>query len=240
MLLQKEREEDTCCCIFFPIGQHLIHTNKFFYPHLLGMIGNVNWLVYMFWGFFAILFCLLKNICLDKRLPFCYYKINLVTQLNKIKIGEDLMKKHLIAHVRRDRSTGEVIAIQSLKEHSRNVAVFCSENCRVANLSKTGEVVGLPHDGGKSSEPGQTHLEEGTRERVNHSSAGMRYIWERCKEKSRLTGQLISLAIGCHHSGRNDYMSLDGRQPWLEQMYSKQANSLYPESIAAFISRMLQ
>lgn len=82
------------------------------------------------------------------------------------------MEKQLIAHVRRDRSTGEVIATQSLKEHSRNVAVFCSENCRVANLSKIGEVVGLPHDGGKSSEPGQTHLEEGTRERVNHSSAG--------------------------------------------------------------------
>ena len=41
-MLQKEREEDTFCCIFFPIGQHLIHTNKFFYPHLLGMIGNVN------------------------------------------------------------------------------------------------------------------------------------------------------------------------------------------------------
>ena len=95
-------------------------------------------LVYMFWGFFAILFCLLKNICLDKRLPFCYYKINLITQLNKIKIGENLMEKELIAHVRRDRSTGEVIATQSLKEHSGNVAVFCSENCRVANLSKAG------------------------------------------------------------------------------------------------------
>ncbi len=100
-------------------------------------------LVYMFWGFFAILFCLLKNICLDKRLPFCYYKINLIPQINKIKMGEDLMEKELIAHVRRDRSTGEVIATQSLKEHSGNVAVFCSENCRVANLSKTGEVVWL-------------------------------------------------------------------------------------------------
>ena len=146
------------------------------------------------------------------------------------------MEKQLIAHVRRDRSTGEVIATQSLKEHSRNVAELCSENCRVANLSKTGEVVGLPHDGGKSSEPGQIHLEEGTKERVNHSSAGMRYIWEHCEKGDRLTGQLISLAIGCHHSGRNDYISLDGRQPWLEQMYSKPANSLYPESIAAFFS----
>ena len=67
------------------------------------------------------------------------------------------MEKQLIAHGRRDRSTGEVIATQSLKEHSRNVAVFCSENCRVANLSKAGKVAGLQHDGGKSSEPGQTH-----------------------------------------------------------------------------------
>ena len=121
------------------------------------------------------------------------------------------MEKQLIAHVRRDRSTGEVIATQSLKEHSGNVAVFCSENCRVANLSKAGKVAGLQHDGGKSSEPGQTHLEEGTKERVNHSSAGMRYIWEHCEKGDRLTGQLISLAIGCHHSGRNDYISLDGR-----------------------------
>ena len=61
------------------------------------------------------------------------------------------MEKELIAHVRRDRSTGEVIATQSLKEHSGNVAVFCSENCRVANLSKAGKVAGLQHDGGKSS-----------------------------------------------------------------------------------------
>lgn len=57
------------------------------------------------------------------------------------------MEKELIAHVRRDRSTGEVIATQSLKEHSGNVAVFCSENCRVANLSKAGKVAGLQHDG---------------------------------------------------------------------------------------------
>ena len=104
-------------------------------------------LVYMFWGFFAILFCLLKNICLDKRLPFCYYKINLITQVNKIKMGEDLMEKELIAHVRRDRSTGEVIATQSLKEHSSNAAELCSENCRVANLSQTGEAAGFLHDG---------------------------------------------------------------------------------------------
>ena len=104
------------------------------------------------------------------------------------------MEKQLIAHVRRDRSTGEVIATQSLKEHSSNAAELCSENCRVANLSKAGKVAGLQHDGGKSSKPGQIHLEEGTKERVNHSSAGMRYTWERCKEKSRLTGQLISLA----------------------------------------------
>ena len=94
------------------------------------------------------------------------------------------MEKQLIAHVRRDRSTGEVIATQSLKEHSGNVAVFCSENCRVANLSKAGKVAGLQHDGGKSSEPGQTHLEEGTKERVNHSSAGMRYIWEHCERET--------------------------------------------------------
>ena len=146
------------------------------------------------------------------------------------------MEKELIAHVRRDRSTGEVIATQSLKEHSINVEEFCSENCRVANLSKAGKVAGLQHDGGKSSGPGQTHLKEGTKERVNHSSVGMRYIWEHCEKGDRLTGQLISLAIGCHHSGCNDYISLDGRQPWLEQMYSKPANSLYPESIAAFFS----
>ena len=38
----------------------------------------------------------------------------------------------------------------------------------------------------------------------------------------RLTGQIVALAIGCHHSGRCDYLSIYGSHPWLERMYSKQ------------------
>ena len=67
----------------------------------------------------------------------------------------------------------------------------------------------------------------------------MRWLWEQTAGQSdsvRLAGQMAALAIGCHHSGRCDYLAPDGSQPWLERMCSQQAQALYEESVDAFFS----
>ena len=90
---------------------------------------------------------------------------------------------------------------------------------------------------GKSCQPVQDHIRQQTREKLNHSAAGMRWLWEQTAGQSdsvRLAGQMAALAIGCHHNGRCDYLSPDGGQPWLERMCSQQAQGLYEESVDAF------
>ena len=92
---------------------------------------------------------------------------------------------------------------------------------------------------GKSCQPVQEHIRQQTREKLSHSAAGMRWLWEQTAGQSdsvRLAGQMAALAIGCHHNGRCDYLSPDGGQPWLERMCSQQAQGLYEESVDAFFS----
>ena len=64
-------------------------------------------------------------------------------------------------------------------------------------------------------------------------------MWEQTEKTDdsvRLTGQIVALAIGCHHSGRCDYLSIDGNRPWLERMYSKKADPFYHESVTRFFA----
>ena len=149
------------------------------------------------------------------------------------------MKIHPIAHISASPDGSQPPRIQTLAEHSRNVAQLCAALCRPLGLEKLGELTGLLHDMGKISTPLQEHLWRQTREKLNHSAAGMRWLWEQTAGQSdsvRLAGQMAALAIGCHHSGRCDYMAPDGSQPWLERMCSQQAQALYGESVAAFFS----
>ena len=148
-----------------------------------------------------------------------------------------MLKTHLIAHIITDPESCEPPRIQFLEDHSRSVAQLCADICRPFGLENLGKLIGLVHDLGKSASPVQDHIRQQTREKLNHSAAGMRWIWEQTSHQSdsvRLAGQIAALAIGCHHSGRCDYMALDGNRPWLERMYSQQAQPLYQESVEAF------
>lgn len=148
------------------------------------------------------------------------------------------MKAHLIAH-NSNKQDGSLPHIQTLEQHSRNVALHCAALCRPFGMEKLGRLTGKIHDLGKSSHCNQDHLLRQTPEKLNHSAAGMRWLWEQAAGQStsiRLAGQMAALAIGCHHSGRCDYLSLDGSQPWLERMCSEQAQPLYQESVDAFFS----
>ena len=147
------------------------------------------------------------------------------------------MKTYLIAHIITTPDGGDCPRIQTLGDHSRNVARLCAAICRPFGLEKLGELTGWLHDMGKGAPSVQNHLRQQTREKLNHSAVGMRWIWEQTAQRSdsvRLTGQMAALAIGCHHSGRCDYLAPDGSSPWLERMHSEQAQPLYQESVDAF------
>lgn len=129
--------------------------------------------------------------------------------------------------------------VQTLQQHSRAVARLCADACRPIGLEKLGYLTGLLHDAGKAAPPVQEHLRDQTSQKLNHASAGMRWLWESCrggKSSRLLTAQMAALAIGCHHSGRCDYLSPDGSQPWLERMCSAQAQPLYQESVRHFFA----
>lgn len=149
------------------------------------------------------------------------------------------MKKTLIAHILDQADDNASPYIQTLREHSENVAMHCAAICRPFGLENLGRLTGYLHDMGKSALDVQDHLWNQTKEKLNHSAAGMRWIWERTEKSDnyvRLTGQIIALAIGCHHSGRCDYIGIDGSRPWLERMFSKQADLFYHESVTRFFS----
>ena len=189
--------------------------------------------------FFSFCNSILKIIqfCIDKCSIFWYFTfeaIKFITHISKID-----MKTHLIAHIIAHPDGSQPPRIQTLEEHSRNTAQLCAVMCRPFGLEKLGRLIGLLHDMGKSARPVQTHIRQQTREKLNHAAAGMRWIREQTAQQSdsvRLAGQLAALAIGCHHSGRCDYMALDGSQPWLERMHAEQAQSLYAESVDGFFT----
>ncbi len=148
------------------------------------------------------------------------------------------MCSSLVAHVQRPPDGPE--RRQTLQAHSHNVAQLCAQACRPLGLEKLGLLTGWLHDVGKSHPDIQTHLLQGTSQKINHSSAGMRWLWETCSRRGRqhqAMAQLACLAIGCHHSGRCDYIAPDGSQPWLERMESDQARALYDGSVQAFFSQ---
>lgn len=152
------------------------------------------------------------------------------------------MNVHLIAH-KITPPDGGPPRTQTLEEHSRNVAQHCAALCRPFGLEKMGELTGWLHDVGKAAPSVQDHIQQQTAEKLNHSAAGMRWLWEQAASQNasvRLAGQMVALAIGCHHSGRCDYLAPDGSQPWLERMHSEQALPLYHQSVEAFFADCCQ
>ena len=133
--------------------------------------------------------------------------------------------------------------IQSLEEHCRNVAELCAASCRPLGLESLGRVTGLLHDMGKTASKVQGHLYGTDTSHYNHSSAGMRWIWENYKNSSdknaRLAAQFVAVAIGCHHSERIDVFAPNGSAPWLERMYSEQALAVYSECCDRFFQECI-
>lgn len=146
------------------------------------------------------------------------------------------MEQVLCAHTKKSEYGLEE---QTLRQHSQNVAELCANTCRGMGLESLGYITGLLHDAGKAAREIQEHLRGKTNSKINHSAAGMRWLWERyrhCGRYHQLAAEMAAHAIGCHHSGRCDFISPDGSMIWKERMQTEQAKRLYEECVQKFFS----
>ena len=95
--------------------------------------------------------------------------------------------------------------IQTLKEHSQNVANKAS---KFLDGDENAYIAGMYHDTGKASNEFQRKIINNSNDTVDHSTAGMQLL---CKHKDNfLADSLIGAVIAGHHTGLPDYgTSLD-------------------------------
>ena len=106
---------------------------------------------------------------------------------------------------------------QLLADHCKSVAELVSRSLAPIGLSKVGYLCGLVHDAGKASSEFQEYLRRGDSSlqgKINHSTAGARYLWERWGRCSsgpiQLAAQVAVIAILSHHGNRIDILNPDG------------------------------
>ena len=149
---------------------------------------------------------------------------------------------HILAgHILRN-DTGDIVDIQPLVDHSRNVAQHCAALCQRVGLKSLGYLIGWLHDLGKAHHLVQEHMYNNTPEKLNHAGAGMRWLWVTFSDTGpweQLAAQLAALAIGFHHRERPDVYAPDGTEPWRDRMDSAQALALYEESCSVFFANCI-
>lgn len=100
-----------------------------------------------------------------------------------------------LAHIRKDPS-GQVEAVQTIAEHSRNTSMLCGHFADAFGAAKQGELAGLAHDIGKYSAAFQKRL-QGDPAPVDHATAGM----AECARQGQL---FAAFAVAGHHGGLPD------------------------------------
>lgn len=124
-----------------------------------------------------------------------------------------MQQKIYLAHI------NDADEVQSLKQHCEAVAIYTAETMRKVQLYHLGSITGLIHDLGKATDSFNEYLcrahdgEAVKRGSVNHTFAGVIYIWETYHDKGdgfqRLTAELVAYAAGAHH-GLFDCEGMDG------------------------------
>ena len=151
-----------------------------------------------------------------------------------------------IAHWRATDKTA-----QDLDVHLTNVGCLSGVFASKIQLGSAGELMGLLHDLGKYSDEFQAYIksaeglinpdEDGyvdAKERkgkVDHSSAGAQYVWQKLFEKRGLglvMAQFFALCIASHHSGLIDCLDADGEDNFARRMRKAQEKTHLDEVVA--------
>lgn len=129
---------------------------------------------------------------------------------------------------------------QTLREHSSTVSALCKTYGEPIGCPHLGELCGLIHDAGKAKQEFQEYLLSGDtrlRGKINHTSAGARYIIEKYGKSSDIyqacTAQVVALAVCSHHSGLIDCIDTSGLDRFHARLYPDKDIG-YEESISNF------
>ena len=138
--------------------------------------------------------------------------------------------------------------VQTHEEHSTEVAELCRKWGKDFGLEKTCQLVGLLHDIGKGTNSFRDYIEysyahpddKSQKGKVDHSTHGAKYIYERYKEGNvleRFTAEWIAMAILSHHGGLQDFITLDGKSDFLRRVMEKELPT-FDESKIVFFQRI--
>lgn len=152
-----------------------------------------------------------------------------------------------LAHIRIENA--EKIG-QSVEDHLIGVSKIASRNAAKIGLGRSGALLGLLHDLGKYSNVFQDYIKsatglldqdadnyvdsKGLKGKIDHSTAGAQYIWNKAKDKEitfQIAAQLLSLCITSHHSGLIDCLSIEGENSYLKRINKDYNYTRYLEVI---------
>lgn len=133
---------------------------------------------------------------------------------------------------------------QPLEEHLKEVSRLAGEFAAKFGNSEMGEVIGLAHDIGKYSDEFQKRL-FGSKERVDHSSAGAQLMRKKYKET---IGLILAYGITGHHGGLKDYYGTQGESSNVEERLKRDVCSYdnylkeitFPDSVAPNLQNLLK
>ncbi len=135
---------------------------------------------------------------------------------------------------------------QTVEEHLRSVAKLTSEMLSCIGLGSLGYLTGLLHDIGKLTSNFNRYIclaaagEKVRRGSVNHTFAGVIFLWNRYHDKAdpyeRLVCELLCCAVGSHHE-LFDCLSPDGKSGFLHRLKKDRGELYYDEAEKEFLSR---
>lgn len=134
---------------------------------------------------------------------------------------------------------------QSLEEHLFNVAFYCKETGKAIELEYFLLLIGLLHDLGKSDPFFQDYIRGNKKIRVNHSSAGGRYIFEELGKNAegieKIMVEIMEYIIYSHH-GLFDVIHPENQEYVLKKRrdYDKAEQYHYYETVVPFVESINQ
>lgn len=138
-----------------------------------------------------------------------------------------------LAHINEDGKR-----VQTVKEHSENVACLAYNNAKSIGLSHIMKLIGLLHDVGKNKKEFQDYLEKAVKDTksikkgsINHTTAGGRYFYEFVKKNNlyndkwdKLLTEIVCYAVMTHH-GLIDCIDTNSKDKYTQKLYSPNENS---------------